>query len=193
MNSIAIFPLNVVLYPGSALPLKIFEQRYLAMVKHCLRDELPFGVCRIREGVEVGSPAVPETVGCTAGIAQWEMPHLGLFHLHTMGQHPFRILQKTIGSDGLVRAEIEYLEDSPGLIREESFAFCRRVLAQIIEKLGTDYFSRPLARDDPRWTSYRLADVLPLELEQKQALLELREDGARLETLRNHLQQPGRI
>jgi Lon protease-like protein len=78
-TTIPIFPLNTVLYPGGMLPLRIFEQRYLEMTRDCLRDTTPFGVCRIREGAEVGTPALPESVGCTAVIAEWEMPHLACF------------------------------------------------------------------------------------------------------------------
>jgi Lon protease-like protein len=188
-NSIPIFPLETVMFPGSLLPLKIFEQRYLDMTKACVRDNAPFGVCRIREGREVGVPAIPEQVGCTALIVEWEMPHLGVFHLRTRGQVPFRILQHTTQPDGLIRADVEWLEDSAGAVRPDSFAFCRRVLEQIVQKLGQDYFFAPLAYDDPRWTSYRLAEVLPLEGEQKQRLLALRDDGERLERLRAYLQQ----
>lgn len=182
-TSIPIFPLNTVLYPGGLLPLKIFEQRYLDMTKACVRDATPFGVCRIREGREVGLPAVPDQLGCTALIEQWDMPHLGVFHLQTRGQHPFRILQQTTQADGLIRAEIELLEETAGAIRQESFALCRRALEQIIEKIGAEYFSPPLAYDDPRWTSYRLAEVLPLDMEERQGLLELRNDGERLQRL----------
>jgi len=117
------------------------------------------------------------------------MPHLGVFHLRTRGQAPFRILQHMTQPDGLIRADVEWLEDAAGAVRPESFAFCRRVLEQIIQKLGQDYFFAPLAYDDPRWTSYRLAEVLPLEGEQKQSLLALRDDGERLERLRAYLQQ----
>jgi len=182
-TSIPIFPLNTVLYPGGLLALKIFEQRYLDMTKACVRDATPFGVCRIREGREVGLPAVPDQLGCTALIEQWDMPHLGVFHLQTRGQHPFRILQQTTQADGLIRAEIELLGETAGAIRQESFALCRRALEQIIEKIGAEYFSPPLAYDDPRWTSYRLAEVLPLDLEERQGLLELRNDGERLQRL----------
>jgi Lon protease-like protein len=187
--SIPIFPLNTVLYPGSLLPLKIFEQRYLDMTKACVRDNAPFGVCRIREGSEVGLPAVPEQVGCTALIVEWEMPHLGVFHLRTRGQAPFRILHHTTQPDGLIRADIEWLEEVAGKVRPDAFAFCRRVLEQVIEKVGMDYFFSPLVYDDPRWTSYRLAEVLPLEGGAKQSLLALRDDGERLERLHAYLRQ----
>ncbi|HKB84516.1 MAG TPA: hypothetical protein VKD04_15085, partial [Burkholderiales bacterium] len=83
----------------------------------------------------------------------------------------------------------EFLEDNAGTIGQESFALCRRVLKQVVEKIGMGYFSPPLAFDDPRWTSYRLAEVLPLELEEKQSLLALRNDGERLRHLYAYLQQ----
>ena len=187
--SIPIFPLNTVLYPGSLLPLKIFEQRYLDMTKACVRDSSPFGVCRIREGQEVGVPAVPEQIGCTAVIAEWEMPHLGVFHLQTRGQLPFRILRQSMQPDGLIRADVELLAETAGDVNPESLALCRRVLEQIVAKVGLEYFFPPLDYDDARWTSYRLAEVLPLDTQIKQGLLELRDDAERLKRLHAYLQQ----
>lgn len=187
--SIPIFPLNTVLYPGTLLPLKIFEQRYLDMTKACVRDSSPFGVCRIREGQEVGVPAVPEQIGCTAVIAEWEMPHLGVFHLQTRGQLPFRILRQSMQPDGLIRADVELLAGTAGDVNRESLALCRRVLEQIVAKIGPEYFFPPLDYDDARWTSYRLAEVLPLDTQIKQGLLELRDDGERLKRLHAYLQQ----
>jgi hypothetical protein len=130
--------------------------------------------------VEVGKPALPEAVGCTAMIAEWEMPHLGVFHLKARGQQPFRIRNQTTRPSGLIRAEIEMLEEVPASVNEKSLVLCRRVLEQIVSRLGTEYFIPPLAYDDPRWVSYRLAEVLPLALEEKQALLETRDDHERL-------------
>ncbi|HTS84077.1 MAG TPA: LON peptidase substrate-binding domain-containing protein, partial [Usitatibacter sp.] len=63
-RTMPIFPLGVVLFPGARLPLRIFEARYMDMAKACLKESSPFGVCLIREGREVGAPAVPEDVGC---------------------------------------------------------------------------------------------------------------------------------
>ncbi|HKQ26918.1 MAG TPA: LON peptidase substrate-binding domain-containing protein [Burkholderiales bacterium] len=124
--TVPIFPLNTVLYPGSMLPLRIFEQRYLDMTRDCLRDSTPFGVCRIKEGVEVGKPALPEALGCTAVIAEWEMPNLGVFHMKVRGQQRFRIRYQTTQPSGLIRAEIDLLEEVPGSTNEESLDLCRR-------------------------------------------------------------------
>ena len=189
MTVLPIFPLDTVLYPGALLSLKVFEQRYLDMTKACVRDHTAFGVCRIREGREVGPPAVPEHIGCSAIITEWEMPHLGVFHLRTRGQAPFRILRHAVQADGLIRADIEWLPEKVGQIDPKLLLLCRRVLEQIIEKIGGDYFLPPLAYDDPRWISYRLSEILPLPAEEKQTLLALRDDGKRLERLHAHLQQ----
>ena len=109
---IPIFPLGTVLYPEGTLPLRIFEQRYLDMTKVCIRDGAPFGVCLIREGLEVGSPAVPWDTGCTARITQWDMPHLGLFHLITQGDAVFRILEQWHTKSGLIQAQVELYDPS---------------------------------------------------------------------------------
>src|SRR5205814_7290111 len=87
-----LFPLNTVLFPGGVLPLKIFEQRYIEMTKVCIKEDCAFGVCLVKEGREVGTPAVPQDIGCLARIAQWEMPQLGVFHLETQGTRRFRII-----------------------------------------------------------------------------------------------------
>ena len=181
--SIPIFPLHTVLYPGGMLPLRIFEQRYLQMTRDCLRDATPFGVCRIVEGAEVGRPALPEAIGCTAVIAEWEMPHLGVFHLKAKGEQRFRIRHQAAHPDGLIRAEIDVLEEVSGNGSDAALDLCRRVLEQIVSRLGAEYFFAPLAYDDPRWVSYRLAEVLPLALEDKQALLEMADDHKRLDRL----------
>jgi Lon protease-like protein len=189
MTVLPIFPLDTVLYPGAQLSLKIFEQRYLDMTKACVRDHSAFGVCRIREGGEVGPPAVPEPVGCSAVIVEWDMPHLGVFHLRTRGQAPFRILRHAALADGLIQADIEWLPENVGEIDPNLLSLCRRVLEQIVERIGGDYFLPPLEYDDPRWISYRLSEILPLPAEEKQMLLAMRDDGERLERLHAHLQR----
>ena len=62
-SELPLFPLNTVLFPGSRLPLKVFEARYMDMVRNCMRESSAFGVCLIAEGNEVGAPAVPHDVG----------------------------------------------------------------------------------------------------------------------------------
>jgi Lon protease-like protein len=176
-----IFPLNTVLYPGGRLQLRVFEQRYLEMTKQCLRDDLPFGVCLIREGTEVGAPAVPEAVGCLARIASWDMPGPNLFDLFAEGGERFRILERSVSGSGLITAEVEvWAPDPEGAPVDER---CRRVLQMLIERIGPSYFPEPVRLDDAAWVGCRLAEILPLPNGERQALLELRDAGERLSRL----------
>ena len=89
-KTVPIFPLGTVLFPGGVLPLRIFEVRYVEMAKDCLKEGTPFGVCLIREGVEVGAPAVPEPVGCLAKIAGCDVEELGILKVKAEGLERFQ-------------------------------------------------------------------------------------------------------
>jgi Lon protease-like protein len=185
---IPIFPLGTVLYPGGLLPLRIFEQRYLAMTKYCIRDNAPFGVCRIREGAEVGAAAVPHAVGCTARIVHWDMPHLGLFHLSTHGERVFRILEQWTAKSGLVQAQVE-LDDPPApLALPQEYEELGTLLERVIAKIGAARVPSPAQLDSAVWVGYRLAELLPLELDTKQRLLEVRDPLAVLSEVKRFLQ-----
>ena len=186
-----IFPLGTVLFPGGKLPLKIFEQRYIEMTKACLRDNRPFGVCLIREGREVGAPAVPETVGCLADIESWDMPQLGLFQLVARGGERFRLLETRIAANGLMSGSLERL--APDLPAFEVDRACREMLKLVIDRVGASSFPAPIALDDASWVGYRLAEILPLDPSIKQELLELADAGERLERLRALLVKEGLI
>lgn len=188
LAEIPIFPLHTVLFPGGVLPLRVFEQRYIEMTKSCLRDDAPFGACLIREGREVGAPAVPETVGCLARITQWDMPQLGMFQLITLGTGRFRILETRIARSGLISASIEML---PAEVKAEVDPPCREVLGLIMEKVGADRFPAPVSLDDDAWVAYRLAEILPVEMTVRQQLLELQDSAERFARLRGILTEQG--
>ena len=172
---IPIFPLGTVLYPEGTLPLRIFEQRYLDMTKVCIRDGAPFGVCLIREGLEVGSPAVPWDTGCTARIAQWDMPHLGLFHLITQGDAVFRILEQWHTKSGLIQAQVELYDPLPAQALPSEFELLAELLDKLSRKLGAERSPASARMDDAVWVGYRLAELLPLDAEVRQQLLEARD------------------
>ena len=184
-----IFPLNTVLFPGGSLPLKIFEQRYLEMTKICIRESRPFGVCLIKEGREVGTPAVPQDIGCLARIAHWDMPQTGVFHLRVEGLQRFRIVDSAVEKNGLISADVECLPEQD-LVPPEHM-LCSDVLKAIMEKIGAEHFPSPQRFDDAAWIGYRLSEVLPLSLELKQQLLRMTEPQERLAKLAKILSQQG--
>jgi uncharacterized protein len=184
-----IFPLGTVLFPGAALPLRIFEQRYIEMTKTCIRDDRPFGVCLIKEGREVGDPALPQAVGCLAMIEHWDMPQMGMFHLLARGRDRFRLIESRAAKNGLITGVIERLPpDSPADAVDDT---CRRVLEMIIDRVDVKQFEKPFQLDDASWVGFRLAEVLPLDMRVKQELLEMTEAAPRLSRIRALLMEEG--
>jgi hypothetical protein len=188
-ETVPIFPLQTVLFPGMLLPLKIFEVRYMDMAKVCLKEESPFGVCLIREGQEVGAAAVPEPIGCFARIASCDMEELGILKIVAEGNERFRIVDTETTKQGLVVGTVERLaqekevDDAPGLPE------CANFLARAITGIGVDRFAEPLRFEDASWVGFRLAEILPLRSDVKQKLLELTDASMRLAVLHRFLKQ----
>lgn len=115
-DRLRLFPLRTVLFPGMALPLQVFEERYRSLVQECLETGEPFGVVLIREGDEVGGPgstqAVPHTMGTTARIQRVSPTRDGRLALHAVGVRRFRILE-TFDDRPYLSARVEYPFDEP--------------------------------------------------------------------------------
>ena len=188
-REVALFPLHTVLFPGGLLPLRIFEPRYMEMATACLRDDVPFGVCLISEGKEVGAPAVPHAVGCLARIVQWDMQQLGLLNIMVRGESRFRILQRRVQRDGLTRSGIELLAREDDVAVPEELAVCARLLQAIIDEGAGATIEAPFRFESASWLSARLAEILPLPLALKQRLLEMDEGSRRLDALHQVLRE----
>lgn len=191
VRRIPIFPLNTVLFPGGLLPLRVFETRYMDMTRDCLKRERPFGVCLIREGSEVGAPAVPEPVGCLAEILEWDMQQLGVLNLKTRGGQRFRILTRETDKQGLISAEVEMIPADARRAIPKEFAACARLLQMVVADQGKLVFAEPHAFDDATWVGYRLTEILPVPLAAKQKLLELTDSLSRLSILQRFLESRG--
>jgi Lon protease-like protein len=188
-ESVPLFPLQVVLFPGSILPLRIFEARYMDMAKACLKTGDPFGVCLIREGAEVGSPAVPESVGCLARIADCDMEELGILKVRAEGLERFRLRDSRVERQGLVVGEIERLESEAEAPEAPGLKECAGFLAKVYSAIGHDRFAGEPAYGDATWVGFRLAELLPLRNDVRQKLLELTDATLRLAVLHRFLKK----
>ena len=184
---LTIFPLNAVLFPGGLLPLRIFEQRYMDMAKTCLRNDEPFGVCLIRSGREVGEPATPESVGCTAKIIEWDMQQLGVLSVKTLGGQRFRVVESEVTDAGLTRASVEMLPVDADTNLPEEFGACANVLKAVISEHGAQIMAAPFRFDSASWVSARLTEILPVPLAAKQKLLEIEDAAQRIQILNQFL------
>jgi Lon protease-like protein len=188
---VPIFPLNAVLFPGGLLPLRVFEARYMDMTRDCLKRKEPFGVCLIHDGAEVGTPAVPEGVGCLAKILDWDMQQQGILNIKTRGDQRFRILARETSTQGLISADVELIPPDARIAVPEKFASCARLLEMVVVDQGKPVFAEPHAFNDAAWVSYRLTEILPVPLVAKQKLLELSDSLVRLSILQRFLESRG--
>jgi Lon protease-like protein len=191
LAELPLFPLQAVLFPGGRLPLRIFESRYMDMAKGCLRDGSPFGVCLIREGREVGAPALPMDVGCLARIATWDMPQLGVLQVLARGERRFRIRERRVQADGLTLARVDLLAEETDAPLAADADLCARVLRKAIESGGEALVEPPPRYDSAAWVSARLAELLPLSLAARQRLLEMDDARDRIEILRRLISSAG--
>lgn len=187
-ETLALFPLNTVLFPGGPLPLRIFETRYLDMVSRCLKNNQGFGVCLIERGSETG-PARTYTVGTSARVRDWSNGPDDLLHILVMGERRFRVLRMRAQHDGLNLGEIEWLPEEAPLPLPESAKPLVELLRQQWVQLPKHYSAVTPAYDDAVWVGYRLAEILPLPLVQRQHLLELNDARLRLDVITTLMQQ----
>lgn len=191
LSRLPIFPLGTVLFPGGVLPLRVFEARYVDMTRECMKAGTPFGVCLIKEGAEVGAPAVPHAIGCLAEIRDWDMQQLGVLSIKTRGTQRFRIIDSQVEQGGLLRARVAPIDaDAPTAIRAE-FSQLGSILRDILPRVPAEMIPEPHAFDDAAWVSNRLAELMPVPALAKQRLMELDDADTRLEILYRFLGQQG--
>jgi uncharacterized protein len=188
-QTVPIFPLNTVLYPGTLLPLRIFEARYMDMAKECLKRSSPFGICLITEGEEVGKPAAHERIGCLARLTDVDMEELGVLKARAEGTERFRVVSSEVAKNGLIVGEVEPLQPEADAIDAPGLAECAEFLRKAIAGIGPDRFRAPFRFDDATWVGFRLAEILPLRSDVKQKLLELTDASLRLAVLHKFLKQ----
>ncbi|MDQ1314770.1 MAG: uncharacterized protein QG662_879 [Pseudomonadota bacterium] len=184
-----LFPLQTVLFPGGRLSLKIFEQRYLDMVKQAIADSTPFGICAIREGQETGTPAVPYEVGTLVRITDWDMPQAGILHIETQAANRFVIRRIDTEPNGLLVGTVDDISAEPTIAVPDELELAVEILRHIIGDIGASQFPAPFAFDDATWVGYRLSEVLPLKLSIKQNLLEMNDGVTRLRILTEFLKK----
>jgi uncharacterized protein len=189
-ESIALFPLNVVLFPEGRLPLRIFETRYIDMVRSCMRGNFNFGVVLIREGNEVG-PADTFDVGTTAKIVDFHQLSDGFLGLSCVGEQRFRILRRSRQTDGLNLAEVDWLTAEPVVPVPPRHAHLAELLKTVLPQLGEVYTGIPMRLDDAAWVGHRLAEILPIPTTEKQLSLEMDDPLERLDLLEPKAKKKG--
>lgn len=174
-QEIALFPLSAVLLPYGRMPLQIFEQRYLDLVKSSMRNSEPFGIVRIESGSEVAPTQVPDlaSMGSLAYIVDWDQLDNGLLGITVKGGARFRPLRSWRENSGLVRAEVEVVDLPESAEMIPAWEPVETVLRGLeahphVQRLGLD-----LDFADAWQVALTLVQLLPLEEPLKADLLTL--------------------
>lgn len=191
---IPLFPLRTVLFPGGTLPLRIFEPRYVDMIRWCMKESAGFGVVLLKEGSDVmdpsANPAMPNicTVGTEAQIIDFDQADNGLLGIVARGGEKISVLNCAVEASGLLRGRVKTLSEPAEPITEGD-----QPLVDVLK----DLLAHPLIQElDPqtdlhedRSVSYRLADLLPIAPELKQEFLERSQPRQRLTQLAQVVKQ----
>ncbi|MDR3707634.1 MAG: LON peptidase substrate-binding domain-containing protein [Capsulimonadaceae bacterium] len=187
LERVPIFPLQAVLFPGTSIPLNIFEARYTQMVEECLAANSPFGVVLIVEGTDVddgSGPPVISSVGCLARISRSDKLDDGRYYIEATGSTRF-ILEETSTGSPYLTGRITPIEEEAGdpvqidnLCRGIRGQF-RKYIVKLFKKLNRTVSTIQLP-EDPTSLSFAVAGAMEISLAEKQKLLEMRRTDERL-------------
>ena len=201
LQSLPLFPLGTVLFPGGVLPLRIFEVRYLDMIGRCHKAGAPFGVVSLTEGQEVRRPGATEVfagVGTLATINSFEAPQSGLMVIRAHGEQRFRITSRNQLKHGLWIADVERMDADMAVAIPDDLQSTALALAKLLESLAQKAASPDqmpvqgtLQLNDCGWVANRWCELLPLPVKLKQQLMELDNPLVRLELVSDVLGRTG--
>jgi uncharacterized protein len=201
LQSLPLFPLGTVLFPGGVLPLRIFEVRYLDMIGRCHKAGAPFGVVLLTRGNEVRRPGNTEAfchVGTLATISELETPRPGLMMVRASGAQRFRITASDQLPHGLWIADVERIAADMAVPIPDDLKNTADALGKLIQSLqlktaapGQMPLQGPWRLDDSGWVANRWCELLPLPVQIKQRLMELDNPLVRLELVSDVLARTG--
>ena len=182
--SLALFPLNTVLFPGCFLDLQIFEARYLDMISRCMKQGVGFGVVCILEGEEVGlAPQGYALVGCEARITDFKQQDNGLLGIRVQGARRFNVLRSEVQRDQLTVAEVEWLDELPEQPLQEEDADLMALLKALAEHPMVEALNMGADAAGQQSLANQLAYLLPFSELDKIGLLQVDDPQQRLDAI----------
>ncbi|AIG03158.1 putative protease [Pseudomonas fluorescens] len=182
--SLALFPLNTVLFPGCTLDLQLFEARYLDMIGRCMKKGEGFGVVCILDGREVGlAPDGYAVIGCEALIRDFKQQDNGLLGIRVEGGRRFRVLEADVQRDQLLIADVEWLDEQPERPLDEEDADLLALLEALAQHPMVASLDMSADVQGQQELGNRLAYLLPFIDADKIELLQLDDPQQRLDAI----------
>lgn len=182
--SLALFPLNTVLFPGCTLDLQIFEARYLDMIGRCMKQGAGFGVVCLLEGDEVGiAPQGYARVGCEARITDFKQQDNGLLGIRVQGGRRFKVLGAEVQRDQLTVAQVQWLDELPEQPLQDEDADLVALLKALAEHPMVESLNMGTEAAGQQSLANQLAYLLPFTEVDKIDLLQLDDPQQRLDAI----------
>jgi Lon protease-like protein len=206
LQSLPLFPLRTVLYPGGSLQLQIFEVRYLDLIGRCYKTGAPFGVVALTEGQEVRRPGPSGEgfadeafvdIGTLATVTEFSSPRAGLMRVRCTAGERFRITRRERLKHGLWVADVQGLPPDRAIPVPDDLRPVSQALASLVESLRQRDGAQPLPVqapylwDDCAWVANRWCELLQLPAELRQGLMQLDNPLLRLELVGDFLARQG--
>ncbi len=189
-ENLPLFPLNTLLVPEMVLPLQIFEQRYLRLIKDCLKNNVGFGVVPIRDGHEVGQVAMIYDIGVHAEVVDWSQGENGLLNIKVVGGRKFKVLKTSLEDDQLMQSEVEYLPEEADDSIPSEFDGLSEMYDTLCDHPQVQILNLPKAIS-ARQLGWLLSMLLPINRAQQVDLLKMQAPVERLEALADIIDRLG--
>ncbi len=200
-TTLPLFPLGATLYPSGLLSLKIFEVRYLDMIKTCVRENSSFGVVTLDQGSEVRTPQENISfakVGTFANITHFDAIQPSLYFIQCQGGVRFTIRGCERQKNGLWVADVEKMADDEAMPIPPELQVAADTLHKVIQSMTKQGlseqqipFSAPYLLNDCGWVANRWCEILPLSAGQREHLLGLANPRLRLDLVVDILEEIG--
>jgi uncharacterized protein len=194
LRIVPLFLLSNVLFPNGVLRLRVFEQRYIDMVRQCMRDKQPFGVCLITQGKEPNAPKDFVRVGCLARIVDFDMEQLGVLEIRCNGEQRFEVQTFDVQKNGLVLAQAKLIEPDATVAIPDELQTCASLAQELVKEIerkldeeSNQVIAAPYEFESAAWVGNRLCEVLPISPAARQELMALRDPLSRLNLVEQYL------
>jgi Lon protease-like protein len=170
---IPLFPLSAHLLPGGRISLRIFEPRYVRMIKEACKNDSSFGICMLNAKGNKDRNEHIYSIGTFAKVIDFDTLDNGFLGVTVEGSKCFDIKSITTESDGLRLGECQWLDEWTVQSEEHSIAPIDEKLMEIFDKypeFNTLYQNPKFS--DPVWVIYRWLELIPVDAEKKQHLMQ---------------------
>jgi uncharacterized protein len=194
LPTVPLFLLSNVLFPNGVMRLRVFEQRYVDMVRQCMREKKPFGVCLVTKGKEPNDPKDFVRIGCLARIVDFDMEQLGVLEIRCNGEQRFEVQTFDVQKDGLVLAQVKMIEPDATVAIPDELSTCASLAQELVKEIekkmdeqSNQVIAAPYEFESAAWVGNRLCEVLPISPAARQELMALRDPLSRLNLVEQYL------